>query len=269
MPHLNENERRQIVEEFAWAKGQAQGKDKATIKKVARRLHRAPSTISRELRRNSLTTLAARPASCRTAARCGESPAATATSATTRTSAESHAATAGNATPSARTSARGECRRLKQAPYVCNWCVDYSKCPLKKRMHFSSGAHENYRQTLRKAHSGTHLSWETPCTMDRLLREHLSDGQSIHHIMAHSTNLIPVGGKTVYRLIANGMTPFVRRMDLPEAAGRKRKSSLPEKGRRHADLRRGEGRSCQDFLRHMEGHSTASVVGMDSVIGRV
>ena len=34
MPHLNENERRQIVEEFAWAKGQAQGKGKATIKKV-------------------------------------------------------------------------------------------------------------------------------------------------------------------------------------------------------------------------------------------
>ena len=163
----------------------------------------------------------------------------------------------------------GECRRLKQAPYVCNWCVDYSKCTLKKRMHFSSGAHENYRQTLRKAHSGTHLSWETPCTMDRLLREHLSGGQSIHHIMAHSTDLIPVGGKTVYRLIANGLMPFVRRMDLPEAAGRKRKSSLPEKGRRHADLRRGDRRSCQDFLRHMEGHSTASVVEMDSVIGRV
>ena len=138
MPHLNENERRQIVEEFAWAKGQAQGKDKATIKEVARRLHRAPSTISRELRRNSQTTLAARPASCRTAARCGESPAATATSAKTRTAAESHAATAGNATPCpplrpsgrrwGRRPARGwasaRCRRgrsfWRQSPSACS-----------------------------------------------------------------------------------------------------------------------------------------------------
>lgn len=159
------------------------------------------------------------------------------------------------------------CPRLNEPPYVCNGCRERPSCVLRKQVYLPDAAQTRYGEKLRGVRSGTRLGEEALSSMERLLLEGLSQGQSIHHIMASCGEAFPVHEKTVYRLVNQGIFPRVRRIDLPEAVRRRPRG----KGRveRPVQARRDDGRGYQDYLKYMQEHPELRAVELDSVIGRV
>ena len=160
-----------------------------------------------------------------------------------------------------------KCERLvSSASHVCNGCDDLPSCVLMKRFYMPATAQDEYEKRLAQSRSGTRLSREALSSMDKALREGLANGQSVHHMVATPPHAFPVSEKTVYRLIFNGILPWVRKMDLPQASGRRPRGKAA--GRRPS-VPREDGRGYADYQELMSTNPELSVVEMDSVIGRV
>jgi len=158
---------------------------------------------------------------------------------------------------------RDDCIYLTRPPYVCNGCSMRLKCKLPKYVYNGKLAQKEYETNLRESRQGIAISRTELQRIDSIISPLIRQGQSVHHICVTNADEIMLDEKTIYKYIDDGLLS-VRNIDLPRKVRyRVRKKKKPFR----VDKKCYEGRTYEDFLKFMEEHPDLPVVEMDSVEG--
>ena len=158
-----------------------------------------------------------------------------------------------------------ECSRLSKPPYVCNGCLNRSKCTLTKHFYYAENAYKEYKDTLIESREGiTYNELELKNLNDILKPLIVDQKQSIHHVVINNKNKIMCSEKEIYNLVNAGVLD-IKNIDLPRKVRyRQRKKTVTYY---KIDKQCLVGRTYQDYLKYMEEHPDTPVVQMDSVEG--
>ena len=157
------------------------------------------------------------------------------------------------------------CYKLCDPPYVCNGCIEESKCVLKKKYYLHKKAHEAYREMLVESRTGANILEDELLYLDEWISPLIHRGQSVHHIATHNADKLEISEKSIYRYVDGGLLK-ARNIDMPRVCRIKPRKTKPVVHKVDSTCR--IGRTYADFNKHMEESHTA-VVEMDSVIGRI
>ena len=158
------------------------------------------------------------------------------------------------------------CQRLATPPYVCNGCEERSKCTLEKSLYKALAAEEEAKLLLRESRSGISLDEDEIQRIDDIVTPLIQQGQSIHHICCSNKDSIMSSERTIYNYV-NDHVLTAKNIDLPRKVRyRPRKKS---KTRLKIDKTCVIDRSYKDFLAFVESMEHCPVVQMDTVLGRV
>ena len=155
------------------------------------------------------------------------------------------------------------CPSLLQAPFVCNPCQKHKRnCGYQKQFYVAKNAHTEYETLLREAREGIPLNKEEFWEADSIIKEGFKKGQRLYHIM--ESNNVSFSKSSAYRHLHRGYLS-VSPLDFPRVVKfRTRKQRRPDSVPKAAR----EGRKYDDFLAFIEERRIPSWVEMDTVIGR-
>ena len=252
--HLTDSER--IMIEHSLREGMP-------IRRIAGRLEKSASTISREIRAH--TTESDKSAAYRVKNRCAN-----------RKSCHKYQICAGMPNCTKKCSLcklcnemcdefyEEICQKLYYPPYCCNGCLEERQCTLRKRYYLHKKAHEAYREMLVEARTGANITESGLSALDELVSPLIMRGQSIHHIAAHNADSLEVSEKTIYRYVGGGLLK-ARNIDMPRVVRMKPRKGSPVQHK--VDSKCRIGRTFADFNSLVEV-SGGTYVEMDTVIGR-
>jgi len=157
------------------------------------------------------------------------------------------------------------CDKLTKAPYVCNGCEIRNKCTLEKSIYKAVAAEDEAKTLLRESRSGISLDEEEIQRIDRIVTPLIRQGQSIHHICCTNKDTVMCSERTIYNYV-NDLVLTAKNIDLPRKVSyRPRKQ--PNR-RFKVDKACSIGRTYKDFLIFMENVENSALVQMDTVEGR-
>lgn len=161
------------------------------------------------------------------------------------------------------------CEKLAVSPHVCNACPKHVKklvpCQLDRKYYSASDAQAKYICTLTDRRSGFDLTLAELIDIDKVVSPLLMKGQSPYHIMQN--NMLPVSLSTLYRIVDSGELK-AGNLDLKQKLRRK-----PRRTTRHDEKLARRIREAKvshmygDFLKYMDEHDTFHVE-MDCVVGK-
>lgn len=160
-----------------------------------------------------------------------------------------------------------ECRLLNHAPYVCNGCSQYhlGKCRRDKMVYRAEAAETDYRETLVNTRSGVNLSTEELLEINRIVSLGLGRHLSLHHISVAFAEELPVGERTLYRMVNQCKGLSVGRIDLPRACAMKPRRG--EKPQRRVERACRDKRDFRDYQVFREENPDLPVAEMDTLEG--
>ena len=155
------------------------------------------------------------------------------------------------------------CAKLDVPPYVCNGCSNIPSCVLRKFFYHASAAHTEYRSVLCGNRQGFNMTTGEVKAIDSIVSPCIKNGQSIHHIWVNNADALPVGERTISRMVhADMLSAGI--LDQKRVCKLKPRKSKPV---HKIDKQCRTGRTIADFRLYMEQHAGACAVEMDSVIG--
>jgi len=253
--HLTDAERLQIEQ---WLK------DRVHISQIAQKLNKNKSTVSREIRSRAITSDKYAPYrihnrcinrnDCQKRYLCDNKPNCT-----------KRCSLCSLCNDLCEDYQEQPCYKLYDPPYVCNGCMDEHQCVLRKKYYLHRKAHEAYREMLVESRVGANITENELLALDEIVSPLVMRGQSIHHIVTHNPDQFEVSEKSIYRYVSGGLLK-ARNIDMPRVCRIKPRKSKPVEHKVDSGCR--IGRTYADFLSFVET-SGASVVEMDSVIGRI
>jgi IS30 family transposase len=236
-----------------------------SLKKIALKLGKSVSTISREVRKRAIPSEKSAPHrirnrclnrhNCEKMALCMDKPNCTRRCST--------CAKCNSQCPEFKEEI---CARLSVAPYVCNGCHDESTCTLRKNYYIHAKAHTTYRQTLTQTRSGANITEGELLALDALVSPLIRKGQSVHHIAANNRDNLNVCEKTLYRYV-DGRLLSAMNIDMPRVCRLKPRRTKPVEHK--VDTACRIGRTYADFQEFIISSNGMHIVEVDSVIGRV
>ncbi len=146
---------------------------------------------------------------------------------------------------------------------LCNGCSRLKNCHHEKRYYDAGRADREYRKTLTDSRSGYDLTCEELIRINDIVSPRIKKGQSIYHIC--QTVVLPRSESTIRRMI-NDCELDARNLDLRSTVSRKERRKRTDNGYKMMDVIK-EGRKYEDYLKYIEEHD-ASVVEMDCVEGK-
>ena len=155
-----------------------------------------------------------------------------------------------------------DCKRLQRFPFVCNGCDKRKYCCKQYKFFYEPNiAQENYEIILRDSRIGLDITLEDKITFDTILKDGLSNGQSIHHIVEANKDKLRYSERSAYRLVDRSQT-IVQPLDL------RRKVKL--KPRKHYvykedNKRVRKGRTYVDFIAYLAENPLIHPVQIDTV----
>ena len=155
-----------------------------------------------------------------------------------------------------------ECKRLMRFPFVCNGCEKRKYCCKQYKFFYEpSIAQENYEIILRDSRIGLDITLEDKAAFDTILKEGISNGQSIHHIVEANKDKIRYSERSAYRLVDRSQT-LVQSLDL------RRKVKL--KPRKHYVYKEDnkkvrKGRTYADYIAFLAENPLIHPVQIDTV----
>lgn len=156
------------------------------------------------------------------------------------------------------------CGRLEDSPlHLCNSCHKRHLCHFEQHLYSAENAYSEYRDRLVNSRSGFDLTGGQLDSIDRIVSPLIKKGQSVYHIVQTNKNELAVSESSIRRLIKASELE-VRDIDLKEAVRRrprKRKKIHPDP----SVLKTGH-LYC-DYLEYIKKHDV-SVVQMDCVEGK-
>jgi hypothetical protein len=73
------------------------------------------------------------------------------------------------------------CYKLLDPPYVCNGCIEESRCVLRKKYYLHKKAYEAYREMLMESRTGANITEDELLCLDEWISPLIQRGQSVHH----------------------------------------------------------------------------------------
>ena len=157
------------------------------------------------------------------------------------------------------------CYKLYESPYVCNGCINESRCTLNKKYYLHKKAHEAYRETLVESRTGANITEDELLALDEFVSPLIKRGQSVHHIAANNPDQFNISEKSLYRYVDGGLLK-ARNGDMPRVVRMKPRKTKPVVHKVDTGCR--IGRTYADFNAFLK-KKDVNAVEMDSVIGRV
>ena len=162
--------------------------------------------------------------------------------------------------------ANKQCPELMKAPFVCNACEKrmYNRCSYRKQFYYAKKAHDEYSFTLVDSREGIPLNKQEFHDADEIISNAVKEkGQRIYHIT--QTYDVGVSVSSVYRYLHKGYLS-IGKMDMARVPKFK-----PRKQYRVAGVPKAAkaGRTYDDFRAYIAEHEISHWVEMDTVIGRV
>ena len=253
--HLTDSERMQI---------EVCLKERTSIKKIAAKLGKDKSTISREIRTRALPSDKGAPYrihnrcvkryDCQASQLCMDRP-----------DCVKRCSTCKLCNEVCRDYEEETCQKLHEPPYVCNGCLSENRCTLRKKYYLHQKAHEAYREKLVEARTGANITEGELLALDGFVSPLIFNGQSVHHIVANNPDQFNVSEKSIYRYVDGGLLS-ARNIDMPRVCRLKPRKTKPVEHKVDKTCR--IGRTLEDFNEFM-AQGGAGAVQMDSVIGRL
>ena len=156
------------------------------------------------------------------------------------------------------------CPKLSKPPYVCNGCLQRSKCSLEKQLYKAAFAQKEYEQVRSESRSGFALSEAELKQLDDVVSPLLKKGQSLHHIALHHADELMKSERTLYVYINSGLFT-ARNIDMPRTIRMRPRKNVSSNLKVDKSCR--IGRDFQSFHKYMADHPDASVRQLDSVEG--
>lgn len=234
-------------------------REDASLRYIADRLDKSPSTISREIKNH---TGIKSPRNCRDCMYFSDC------------SVHSACSTAGICTKKCKNCSKAKthcpdyvqtfCDRLENASlHLCNSCHKQHLCHFEQHLYSAENAYSEYRDRLVSSRSGFDLTGGQLDSINRIVSPLIKKGQSVYHIVQTSRDGLGVSESSIRRLIRASELD-VRDIDLKEAVRRKpRKKKIT-----HPDPPAIKtGHLYRDYLEYIKTHDV-SVVQMDCVEGK-
>lgn len=231
-------------------------REQASVRYIADRLDKSPSTISREIRKHTQVHASKccdclHSHNCSLRHVCGSS------------NCGKTCKTCGKAKKHCPDYGKVPCPTLLNDPaHLCNSCRKQAYCHLEKRLYNARSAEDEYRNTLVSSRNGFDLTAAEFQKINDIVSPLVKKGQSIYHIASTNRDSLPVSESTIRRLIGNGELEACR-LDLPEAV--KRKPRKRDRAR-HAPAASKAGRLYRDYLAFVQAGDIPTVQ-MDCVEG--
>ena len=157
------------------------------------------------------------------------------------------------------------CQRLSKVPYVCNGCKKRIKCTLEKSFYKAVTAEEEAAVLLRESRSGISVDEEEIQRIDDIVAPLVRQGQSIHHICCTNKDSVMCSERTIYNYV-NDLVLTVKNIDLPRKVRYRPRKKANKRFK--VDKACVVGRSYKDFLVFMKNSEDNAIVQMDTVEGR-
>lgn len=235
---------------------------RCTIRNIAKRLGRSPSTISREISNNA-EAISGRGMECANKNDC------TRHNLCNKQGCKQPCNTCLRCRIFCDDFVEKKCRYYLDNHCLCNGCKKQKTCKLSKRIYIDSKAQDAYKKTIKNAHTGTRLRTDELSNISDLIMPLVNQGQSLCHIKQTHNEDIPVSVSTLYRLI-NDNKLDVRNIDLAEKVKRKMRkndNSNRKKGSEEQLKEESkEGHLYSDFQAYIS-ENDVMVVQMDCVEG--
>lgn len=158
-----------------------------------------------------------------------------------------------------------QCAKLLKAPYVCNGCGKRVNCLLDKKVYSAKYADDVYREKLVSSREGIN---QTPLgiqELDELVSPLILKGQSIAHIYNHHSEEIKCSRRTLYSYIGKSVLT-ARNLDLRRKVRYKPRKKATQSSIMNRAFR--QGRSYEDFQKLLKENPSVAVAEMDTVEGR-
>lgn len=231
-----------------------------SVRYIADRLDRSPSTISREIKRHTKAKTPSKCYDCMYFHDC-----------TVRNVCGTHS----NCPKKCKNCARAKtycpdyvqtfCDRLETAAlHLCNGCHKQHVCHFEQFLYSSETAQKEYRTGLSDSRSGFDLTGEQLDHIDRLVSPLIKKGQSVYHIVQTNRENLPVCESSIRRLIKASELE-VRDIDLRDAVRRKPR----KRKKRHPESPVAKnGHLYKDYQEYIKNQDV-STVQMDCVVGKL
>ena len=156
------------------------------------------------------------------------------------------------------------CEVLNKFPFTCNGCVN-KRCSHKKYEYLADEAHYKALHTLKSSRSDTVKTRHTTSIINKDITEQIKNGQSIYTAKLNSG--CPYSESTIRRYIEKDRL-LIKRHNLPKAVRFKVKKEYNYNNLPKIDINTLNGRTYEDFKRHIESKPLSKIIQVDSIIGK-
>ncbi len=157
-----------------------------------------------------------------------------------------------------------KCLKLNRFPYVCNGCNPTTVCHSERYQYRAKVAQVNYKELLKSSREGLNVTANQLKNLDELISPLIMKGQSISHIHTNHKSEINCSERTIYKYFEKDIFT-AKNIDLP----RKVKLKPRKKTTASSDSKSAHriGRTYEDFNKFLAENPDTSVVEMDTVHG--
>ena len=231
--------------------------DNQSLKCIARKLKRSPSTISREIKKHYISIPRKTANNCKNIYGCTYRHICS-------DSCHLRCMNCAKCIRFCKDYKPDICEALSKPPYVCNGCTQ-QRCRKERRFYKAASAQQGYEAILKDSRSGFNVSEEQLAIIDQKISPLLKQGLSPYHVAQTIKHDVPVSESTIYRMV-NSAKLDARNIDLINKVKRKQRC-YSYRARPIADGKEKDGHRYKDFLQFQEKHDYP-IVEMDCVEGR-
>jgi IS30 family transposase len=239
-------------------------KESLSFKEISRRLDKSPTTISREVRKNSSEIATGYPGfpfnacknrfNCRIKKVCGKE---------CFRKTDNYCKLCVSCNGKCSEFIEEMCTARFRVPYICNGCESIGKCTLLKNIYDAEHAHIKAHEAISQSRSGLCVSEDEITRLNKIISPLIQKGQSVNQIYLNHQDDLMCSEKTIYNYI-DACLFEVRNIDLPRKVKFRERYKKPEfkvdKGCRI-------GRNYEAFGVFIDKNPDTAIVQMDSVIG--
>lgn len=162
-----------------------------------------------------------------------------------------------------------ECEKNKRFPFVCNGCIDRVRCKNKKYYYNYIRAHKHYEYLLKSSRIGIDMSIDEIDYWNDYLNDKIKrKNQPITHLFYNIKDEFPKTLQTFYSYIHKGYFTSINDEMLARSYSYKPRKRTNEKPTVRFDNIIRTGRKLTDMTNYLNNKPNASVVEMDTVIGK-
>ena len=157
------------------------------------------------------------------------------------------------------------CDKLDKPPYVCNGCGKRVNCLLEMKIYSAKYADDCYRELLVSSREGINQTPESILRLDGLVSPLIKKGQSLGHIYAHHAEEISCSRRTLYNYIDQSVLT-ARNLDLRRRVKYKKRRVSTRVSTVNKAYR--VDRNYANFQNLIREQPDLNIVEMDTVVGR-